>query len=619
MISSFVFPFKGKFQSISRLQALISFTALAMFLSPASVYGMDPSHDTEGKPQKIFKDSSSSSSSSEEENPKSLFKEGKKYFSSISQEDKLKAIKLFDRAAQKGSAKLRYKIAEKYDVMNEQEKRFKVLFLINNNPCSKQDLILDKTPLARAQFDLANIYYFDKKNTELAYLYYKLASANGWGDLPMIKVIEDEQAIQDLKLAADKNNSEAHYLLGEIYEKYKKNLKNLEESLSHYKTAAALGNAKAQFLLSEKYAKGEDVETNDPLALEYLHLAAAQNYSKANVALAVRFEDGEGVEKDMDKALKFYQIAADLGDSDAQFTIGWHHLNGGLLEENNHLALNYLTLAAEQKNIMAIHTLAKINMNGGIVPQNLEKALEYFESDPIINYNPHADQGYYKIENFEAVKNAWEWLALAYDEGILGVTPDLRKATHYCQRLADQGIAEFQNEVGLLIAEEDPENALYYFRLAANQGYADAQCNVGSFYENGLGRLPEDYRKAFKYYSLAADQGCAKAQCNVGFFYENGLGGLPEDYQKAFEYYSLAADQGYAEGQYNVGFFYENGLGVNDDYRKAFKYYTLAADQGYMEAQFKLGKFYKKLSERVANGQVRPYGQVTRYSKDDSI
>jgi TPR repeat protein len=567
MMSNMFLNYSVKRQPVSRIKALASFTALAALLFPASVYGMDPY--LEDNPQKIL-NASRSLSSSEKENAKLLYKKGVEYLYRFkdwgAQEDKMKAMEYFDGAAQQGSAKLQYKIAEKCDFIGDQENHFKYLTLAANNPDPNQKLHVGKTPTARAQLDLANVYYFDKQNTDEAYKYYKLCSANGWGELPMINVIEDERAlskylplakdgnveaqiiigklfhrgiyfcpcwqgmyidksdekaIQYLKPAADKEHPEAHYILGEIYEKNPE-LQDLNQSLTHYKTAACLGNPEAQLLLSEKYAKGEGVQKDDPQALEYLFFAAAQNHPKANVALGLRFEGGEGVEKDIHEALKYYQIAADLGDPDGQMTIGCNHLEGEFLEKDANLAVKYLTLAAEQKNIMAIFMLAATYMEGKIVPEDLKKALEYLESEPITRYDLCADQGYNKDQNFEAIKCAWGILAGIYEEGSLGVTQDIKKAIDYYKKLADAGIAEFQNKVGLLTYQysQYPEDAFHYFQLAADQGYAEAQSSLGFCYENGLGGVQQDYRRAFEYYTLAATQGNAEAQYNLARFYK---------------------------------------------------------------------------------------------------
>ena len=54
-------------------------------------------------------------------------------------------------------------------------------------------------------------------------------------------------------------------------------------------------------------------------------------------------------------------------------------------------------------------------------------------------------------------------------------------------------------------------------------GYAPAQCNLGFFYDRGVG-VAEDAAKAVEWYERAAEQGYPRAQCNLGYCYESGKG-----------------------------------------------------------------------------------------------
>ena len=51
---------------------------------------------------------------------------------------------------------------------------------------------------------------------------------------------------------------------------------------------------------------------------------------------------------------------------------------------------------------------------------------------------------------------------------------------------------------------------------------------------------PQDYAAALTWYRRAADQGHAGAPCNLGVFYEQGLGGLPKDDREAARLFKLA-------------------------------------------------------------------------------
>jgi TPR repeat protein len=124
----------------------------------------------------------------------------------------------------------------------------------------------------------------------------------------------------------------------------------------------------------------------------------------------------------------------------------------------------------------------------------------------------------------------------------------------------------------------------------AEQGVAEAQWNLGLVYYNGLG-VPQDYKQAAEWYRKAADQGFAKAQHNLGWLYEFGEG-TPQDYKQAAEWYRKAADQGDAGAQNDLGTLYANGNGVPQLHSEAVKWYRQAADQGFAAAQYNLGSLY---------------------------
>jgi TPR repeat protein len=133
--------------------------------------------------------------------------------------------------------------------------------------------------------------------------------------------------------------------------------------------------------------------------------------------------------------------------------------------------------------------------------------------------------------------------------------------------------------VGTLL-KTDPERAASACRRLADQGVADAQQNLGNMYRKGQG-VPQDYAEAAKWFRKAAEQGRADAENNLGKMYENGLGGLPRDYGEALTWFQKAADQGDAIAQGNLADMYENGRGVPRDFTEVASWHRKAADQGY--------------------------------------
>ncbi len=130
---------------------------------------------------------------------------------------------------------------------------------------------------------------------------------------------------------------------------------------------------------------------------------------------------------------------------------------------------------------------------------------------------------------------------------------------------------------------------VYYLQKATELGNAEAQCNLGYYYEKGVG-LDKDIDKAIELYSLSANQGNSDAQLVLALYYENG-DSVPKDIDKAIELFTLSANQGNSDAQLVLAFHYETGNGVPKDIDKAIELFTLSANQGNSDAQKQLQKY----------------------------
>ncbi len=92
------------------------------------------------------------------------------------------------------------------------------------------------------------------------------------------------------------------------------------------------------------------------------------------------------------------------------------------------------------------------------------------------------------------------------------------------------------------LARTDPARAVAACRRLADQGDAASQHNLGTLYVGGLG-VPHDFVEAATWFNKAANQGLAVAQTALGVLYAYGLG-VPKDYVQAYQWFALAAAQG---------------------------------------------------------------------------
>ena len=153
-------------------------------------------------------------------------------------------------------------------------------------------------------------------------------------------------------------------------------------------------------------------------------------------------------------------------------------------------------------------------------------------------------------------------------------------------QLAEQGVAEAQNNLGLMYyngqyVRQNYAEAFRWFRQAADQGNAEAQYNLGVMYDNGQD-VRQDYTEALRWYRKAAEQGYALAENNLGVMYNNG-DGVRQDYAEALKWYRQAAEQGYAAAQYNLGAMYFTGRGAHQDFHLSKEWFGKACDGGVQE------------------------------------
>ena len=58
---------------------------------------------------------------------------------------------------------------------------------------------------------------------------------------------------------------------------------------------------------------------------------------------------------------------------------------------------------------------------------------------------------------------------------------------------------------------------------SAALGYAAAQCELGTFYQKGLG-VPQSFQRSFHYFQQSAEQNDAEAHHNIARHYLRGWG-----------------------------------------------------------------------------------------------
>ena len=174
--------------------------------------------------------------------------------------------------------------------------------------------------------------------------------------------------------------------------------------------------------------------------------------------------------------------------------------------------------------------------------------------------------------------------------------PDVTAVVKWCRRAAEDGYAEGQFGLGVMIflgqgVPKDNAEAVKWYRRASEQGHARAQATLGAMYIGGGGGVPQDYTEALKWVRRAAEQDDRMGQLSLGVMYANGWSVRLDNaeaekwFLKGLEDHD-AEDQGLA--QLNIGDMYAEGRNVPQSDAEAAKWYRMAAEQGHDGAQIAL-------------------------------
>lgn len=254
---------------------------------------------------------------------------------------------------------------------------------------------------------------------------------------------------------------------------------------------------------SQSYQNSQKTKTEFEKNLDL----ANEGDADAQFNLGVMLSKGEGVNKDENEAVYWYRKSAEQGNPRAQNNLGTMYENGSGVTKNINTAIEWYSRAFQQGNKIAQYNLEQIMITK---KKNDEKSVN--------NQYPHTKT---EIELLlesaqQGDPNAQFELAMKYYEGSNGVKKDYKKAVKWWRKVAEQGNADAQFNVGLMYANgngviKDEAEAFKWWHKSAEQGSKDAQLNVGVMYAVGNG-VARDEQEAIKWLEKAAKQGEKRAQ-----------------------------------------------------------------------------------------------------------
>jgi len=135
-----------------------------------------------------------------------------------------------------------------------------------------------------------------------------------------------KSALDDLEPIAKKDNAQAAYWLGRMYEEGLGVKQNADTAITWYRKAAEGGWAAAKLQLGEIYFKGTEELQDFKKARKWLEQAARDGNARAQLDLGRLYANGWGGDKDPVQAYVWYEFAAKQGNYEAQ------RLRDGLLK-----------------------------------------------------------------------------------------------------------------------------------------------------------------------------------------------------------------------------------------------------------------------------------------------
>ena len=350
---------------------------------------------------------------------------------------------------------------------------------------------------------------------------------------------------------------------------------DFEAALKHYTKAAKKDDAEAQFKLGRLYDRGEGTEADPAEALIWYTRAAEQGLDMAQTNLGVLYDTGRGTEENNVAAARWFREAARQGNPVAQYNLALMLHQGDGIPQNKPQAAALYGRAAEQGVPLAFLPHAELLSELG------RYDLAY--------------ASYQRAEDAGSVEAAYRKGVLLHKG--LGVAADPAAALAQYQKAAEAGLPLAQQQLGVMTTigdptlglVSDPETGIALLERAGEQGFAPALIELAYLYDGALvidnqEFVPKDQARALSYLVKAAQVGNALAQNAAGERILMGVG-VDADPVGAVDFFIAAARQNYPNAFFNLGQMHQTGIGLEQNLEEAAKLYAKALELGVEEAR----------------------------------
>ncbi len=250
-------------------------------------------------------------------------------------------------------------------------------------------------------------------------------------------------------------------------------------------------NSEAYYLLGQLYMQGLGTKANPSEAYKWF---SRSNDIRAYYNLGIAHELGIGTYKDEKKAFEYYNRASELDEG--KYSMALCFFDGVGVEKNVTLALNLIETLVDKGFNQAKLFMANIYEDGEVLEKDEKKAFEY--------YTELANCGLYE-----------RYLANCYQNGI-GVSIDKKKAFDLYQTAALKDDFEAMYQLACIYdygwgVEENKQSAFEWYLKAASFGHPMALHNAGISYIYGEG-VEKNCHQGCLLLDKAMKLGCTEAK-----------------------------------------------------------------------------------------------------------
>lgn len=372
---------------------------------------------------------------------------------------------------------------------------------------------------------------------------------------------EKEEALKNLRIAADRGNAQALSALGNKHLEGDEVKRDPNQAIKLHIKAIDKGNSLSEYSLGAMFETGDGVEKSPSEAFRWYLRAALHGQEGAMHTVGLCYIDGEGIGKDEKKALEWFKRAADKGVVPSFFEMGDIYKNGSEGIRDEKLAAEYYALGAEKGDNDAKYELGLCCLAGKGVPKDEKKAFSYIKE---------------AADDENGLDVAVHKTGSMFLEGC-GVERNLTQASNYFN-LSKTVSAEDLLKLGKALLSDDTvqdkEVAFTWIKEAAEMNHVEALKIAGNMYLRGFGvdKIPA---KGIESLTKAANLGDTESMAILsGYYFEEGE---DKNEQTGFEWSLKASNAGHLNSYQRTGDLYQRGIGVDKNEELAYQTFLAGA------------------------------------------